>query len=129
MQPGRHPGTRGELGSLSLVAASARVATSAPGFAEEKAFNRVDAQARHHDPRNDPVRALPVSEGDRHQVGGTQLTCPDPGPVVPANPWFWTYDDEDAPTQIQLFPSARDQIESDPSGEVNVTCGCNTRVA
>jgi len=62
------------------------------------------------------------------QIGGTQLTCPNPGPPAPANPWFWTYNDENNPTEIILCPSACAQTEGDPLGKVNVAYGCATKV-
>jgi len=62
------------------------------------------------------------------QLGGTQLMCPNAGPPAPSNPWFWTYDDENAPTQIILCPSACAQTEGDANGVVNVAYGCTTKV-
>jgi len=63
------------------------------------------------------------------QLGGDQLTCPDPGPPAPADPWFWTYDDEDDPTRILLCASACGQIDGDAAGGIYVAYGCPTAVA
>lgn len=62
------------------------------------------------------------------QLGGTQLTCPNPGPPAPSNPWFWTYNDENAPAEIVLCESACAQTEGDAAGKVNVAYGCATQV-
>lgn len=63
------------------------------------------------------------------KLGGTQLTCPDPGPPAPSNPWYWTYDNEDNPTQIVLCPSACAQTAGDANGKVNIAYGCATNAS
>jgi hypothetical protein len=60
------------------------------------------------------------------QLGGTQLSCP---PANAGDPWFWTYDNETAPTQIILCESACNQTQGDALGKVNVAYGCATEVA
>lgn len=62
------------------------------------------------------------------KMGGSQLSCPNAGPPAPANPWFWSYDDEDNPTQIVLCKSACNMTSGDASGRVNVAYGCVIRI-
>ncbi len=51
--------------------------------------------------------------------------CPD---ANAANPWYWTYDSEDAPTKIILCDSACNATQGDAAGRINVSYGCPMRV-
>jgi len=52
---------------------------------------------------------------------GGLATCPD---VSAANPWYWTYDNEENPTKIILCDSACNATQGDATGRVNVKYGC-----
>jgi hypothetical protein len=52
---------------------------------------------------------------------GGLAACPDPNS---ADPWYWTYDNEEAPTKIVLCDSACNATQGDATGRVNVKYGC-----
>lgn len=62
------------------------------------------------------------------EMGSPQLSCPPPGPPAPANPWFWTYDDEANPTQIVLCPSACNMATGDADARIHVAYGCEVKL-
>ena len=74
---------------------------------------------------NDETITLTYAGNLASELGGTQFSCPADGA---ANPWYWTYDDEETPTKIVLCPSACSATQGDAGGRVNVKYGCTTVV-
>jgi hypothetical protein len=113
------------LGSVRSVQAPCNIAMPAPP--EDETFDKLKVNVEFV-PGSGVAVPLYYAGSLAAQLGGTQLSCPNPGPPAPTNPWFWTYDNEDNPSQIILCASACAQTEGDAAGVVNVAYGCVTEV-
>ncbi len=54
----------------------------------------------------------------------SQLACP---PASTTSPWFWTYDDEAAPSRVVLCESAFQASRTTRPGTFRTEYGCATR--
>lgn len=110
------------LASIRSVQAPCEIVMPAPP--EGETFDKLKVNVAFTPGTGTPVN-LAYAGSLAAELGGSQLTCP---AANSATPWFWTYDNEAAPTKIILCDSACQATQGDANGAVAVKYGCETNV-